>query len=370
MKWRSRRVSIGALIFLACLGLISIALVEFSTIRVKKSHFDAKVEASNLAFKGAQVIRNYELGEQIIIDPVVDPNATGLIGEQFTLITTDRGSLTSKLTTTNPNWAAVVVDMLKEVGVEQGDLVAIGYTGSMPALNLATLCALETIGAKPVIIASVGASMWGANNPEFAWLDMEKKLYDSGIISFKSVASSIGGRGDRGGNVSPQGRELIREIIQRNDVILIEEATLDNSVQRRMEIYNDNLPKGKQYSAYINIGGGLASIGSFQNFVMVKAGITEKLPVGNYPLKGTMIRMAENGTPVINLTDIRLLAKRYGLPVAPEPLPDIPHGEVYFEKRYRMPLVIAVLSIYLILVFVVIRVDLKSFILKKPSHKK
>ncbi len=371
MKWRSRRVSLGALILLAGLGIAVMAVVEFSKIRVKKSHFEEKEIASQLAFKAAEAIRTSQVGEHIVIDPVADPNATGLIGDQFTIITTDRGSLTAKLTTTNPNWAAVVVDMLREAGVQRGDKVAVGYTGSMPALNIATLSAIQTIGAEPVIIASVGASMWGANNPDFAWLDMEKFLYDRGIIKHRSIAASLGGRGDDGGNVSPEGRRILREIIERNGVQKIEESTLDASIQKRVDLYKNHLDGGEKYTAYINVGGGLGSIGSAQNLVPIGPGVNKRIPDANYPLKGAMIHIGEMGTPIINLTEITRLANRYGLPVAPEPLPDIPHGDVYFENRYRMHLVIPAFLLYTALVFLVIRIDLNSVLFnrgKKERH--
>jgi len=80
-----------------------------------------------------------------------------------------------------------------------------------------------------------------------------------------------------------------------------------------------------------------------------------------------MIRIGEKGVPIINLSDIVELAGRYGLPVAPEPLPDIPHGEVYSELRYRMPLAIAVLIVYAAVVFVAIRVDVTSVLFRKKK---
>jgi len=346
------------------------AFVEFSTIRVKKDYFDEKVNASELASQAIEAIRTAQVGENIVVDPVADPNATGLIGDQFTIITTDRGSLTAKLTTTNPNWAAVVLDMLHEAGVQAGDKVAVAYTGSMPALNIAALAAIHTIGAQPVIISSVGASMWGANNPELAWLDMENILAEKNVFEYRSIAASLGGRGDRGGNVSPEGRRIIREIIERNGVRKIEEPTIDASIDRRMEAYVERLDKGEKYAAYINIGGGLGSIGSSQNMVPIRPGVNRRIPDANYPLEGAMIRIGKTGTPVINLTEITQLADRYGLPIAPEPIPDIPHGDVYFENRYRLGIVIPVFIIYILMVYAVIRVDIYSVLFTAKGKKK
>jgi hypothetical protein len=84
-----------------------------------------------------------------------------------------------------------------------------------------------------------------------------------------------------------------------------------------------------------------------------------------------MIHIGAMGTPIINLTDVSILANRYGLPIAPEPLPDIPHGDVYFENRYRMHLVIPAFIIYIALVFAVIRIDLNTILFgrKKKSSQ-
>ncbi|HHS50532.1 MAG TPA: poly-gamma-glutamate system protein [candidate division Zixibacteria bacterium] len=367
MKWRSRRVSLGALVFLALFGIAVMATVELSKVRLRKPHFDEKVTASNLTMRAFSAVKNHA-GETLVKDPIADPNSTGLIGDQFTIITTDRGDLGAKLTTTNPNWGAVVVDMLSEAGARREDYVAVAYTGSMPALNIAVLCAIETIGATPVIISSVGASMWGANNPEFAWPDMESVLFENGIIKHRSTSASLGGRGDAGGNVSPEGRAKLREIIERNGIDLIEAPTLDEAIDRRMEIYGSALPEGARYSAFVNVGGGLASIGSSQNLVAVRPGLNMTIPRGNFPRKGAMIRFAERGVPVINLSEVNEIARRYGLPVSPMPLPDVPHGDVYSELRYRLWLTVLVLAIYLAMVFVVIRVDLTSVIFPRKGR--
>jgi poly-gamma-glutamate system protein len=232
-------------------------------------------------------------------------------------------------------------------------------------LNISVLAALQIIGARPVIVSSIGSSMWGANNPAFSWLDMEKLLFDKGIFRYKSVAVSLGGRTDRGGNVSPEGRQIMRDIIARNGVPLIEEQTLDEAIRERMKIFEENLKPGEKFAAYINVGGGLASLGSAQNLVMIESGLNLTLAPGNYPLKGTMILMGEKDVPMINLSDVDVLARRYGLPVAPEPIPDIPHGDIYFKEKYRLAVVIPTLIIYVIIVFIFIRIDVMANLFNK-----
>ncbi len=365
MFWRTSRIGKTPLVMLAVLGLLAIAFVEGSLHRVKQRWFEEKLRAAKLTERAQMAIRNAPGAKRIVVDPVADPNGTGLIGEQFTIITTDQGDLDAKLTTTNPNWAAVVVDMLKRAGVSEGDFVAISWTGSMPALNIAVLAAVETIGAKPVIISSIGASMWGANNPDFAWLDMERLLYEKGIFHHRSVAASIGGRGDRGGNLSPRGREICRNIARRNGVKLLEGETLDEAIKLRYDEFKRHLPEGENYDAYINVGGGLASIGSFHNLELLPPGLVKNMPKYNYPIRGTMILFGEEGVPIVNLRDIKKIAVKYGLPIAPQPIPDPPSGGVFFRNRYRTGTVAIVLFAYAVVTFIVVRVDVLKALRRK-----
>ena len=57
-----------------------------------------------------ETIKEYQKSRGFFIDLVNDPNQTTLIGEKNTIITTDRGSLNAKLTSLNPNIAAVAID--------------------------------------------------------------------------------------------------------------------------------------------------------------------------------------------------------------------------------------------------------------------
>ena len=67
------------------------------------------------------------------------------------------------------------------------------------------LAAAEEMKLKPIVVTSVGASMWGANDPIFTWLDMEKLLNEKGLLHTRSLAASVGGSNDRGRGLSPRG---------------------------------------------------------------------------------------------------------------------------------------------------------------------
>ena len=355
MFWQYSRIPRWVLIVTAVIGLVLTVLIELTLSEIKRPYFDEKLAASNKMLEAENAIREFRQGENILIDEVSDINQTGCIGEEFTLLTTDQGDLEAKLTATNPNFAAIVIKLLKEAGVQKDDYVAVAWTGSFPGANIATVAAIDVIGAKPVIITSIGSSMWGANIPDLTWLDMEKIINDAQILSYRSVAASIGGRGDRGGNISPAGRELARTIIYDHGVDIIDEQFLSRSIERRMKIYNREIPDGFEYKAYVNVGGGLGSIGSAHNLVIIPHGLTMKILPENYPRKGTMIKFGEQDVPIINLININELAKEYNLPIAPEPIPTPPDGGIYYRKQYNLYAVGGALLIYIVLLFFIIK---------------
>ncbi len=322
---------------LALLSLMAFLAVEYGKEDVKLKWYDQKLEASKIASKATEYLKEFRMQKSVFVDVVNDPNETALIGQDITPITTDRGFIEAKLTSTNPNFAAVVVDMLKEAKLEEDDIVAIAFTGSFPGLNIAVHSAVQTLKLKPIIITSVGASNWGANDPFYTWLDMEKILFKAGIFKNKSVAASIGGGVDRGRGLSPDGRQLIIDAINRNKVEFINEEHLESSIQKRIDIFNEQRKKEK-IKAFINVGGGISSIGSVENYKFIPGGLSISLPMKNYPVRGVTIHMAENNIPIVHLLNVNQLAQKYGLPVNPTPLPRPGAGEIFIQKRYSVML--------------------------------
>lgn len=330
-------------------------VVEYNHVYVKQPWYSEKLEAARIAEHAAAVIRERQLYNGIFLDTVNDPNKTTLIGQKYTLITTDRGDIDAKLTSVNPNFAAVVVDMLREAGVQEGDYVAISQTGSFPALNIAAYAAIKTLGLKPVIITSVGSSNWGANDPHFTWLDMEAVLRESSIFPYTSNAASMGGGRDRGRGLSPGGRDLIRKAIARNSIPPIEYDYLEESIAKRMEIYGRF-----QIKVFINIGGGVASLGDSVNGDIIPAGLTKFMAEKNYPAQGVILQMADKGVPVINFLNIKSIAQQYGIPLSPVPLPGPGDGEIFMQKRYNVSLASMAALSMLLLVGIVVYFDRKK----------
>jgi poly-gamma-glutamate system protein len=234
-----------------------------------------------------------------------------LSGPEFTLITTTLAPHQAKLLSRHPDFAAVVVGWLAEAGVGTGSRVAVNLSGSFPALNIAVLAAIQAVGAEPVITSSVGASTWGATDPEFTWLDMERQLRESALWPWKSAAASPGGVGDRGGGLVPEGKALAISAIERNEVPLMQPANLAAGVNHRLELYrgpSDELPP-----VLVNVGGSHVIFGESGH----RSPLPQGLNVGYHPLlaahDGLAAAFLQSNRPVIHILNIAQLAAQYGI---------------------------------------------------------
>jgi poly-gamma-glutamate system protein len=341
---------------------------ESSRSPAMQRYFSDKMASATLTDRGIDVIKTARLGLGAEIDVVNDPAETGLIGHEFSLITTSRGSHEQKLRALDPNLSAVFVEQLKRGRVGEGDYVAVAVTGAFPVLNLSVLTAIETLGATPVTITSVGSSMWGANDPDLTWLDMESLLIEEGILRHRSVAASRGGGDDRGRGLSPEGRALVDSAAIRNGVLLLDEPTLDESIARRMEIYDEEAG-GADYVAYVNVGGGLGSTGSSQVYRLLRPGLARNLATKNFPRRGTLVRMAQRGMPVLHIPSADYFIERYDLSTEPSPLPEVGTGGTFYRDRYNVPLAGILAVLYGFLIFVVVRIDIKHYLFRRPQQE-
>jgi len=350
--YKFRAKSNSVLIILSSLSLLAFIAVENSKVDVKQDWYNEKVEAAKLSQLAANYLKTYRLENGVFIDVINDPNQTALIGQEYTLVTTDRGYIDAKLSATNPNFAAVIVQLLKDAGLEENDNVAVGMTGSFPGLNISVLAALETLNMNPIVISSVGSSNFGANDPFFTWLDMENILNKSNIFHSRSVAASIGGGSDVGRGLSPEGRNLITNAIERNNIEFINEKHLEESISKRLELYDEH-SKGQPIKAYINVGGGIASLGNTINGKLIPPGLTQFLPMRNFPVRGVIIQMGLEEIPIIHLLNINTLLAKYGLPASPVPLPEPGVGEIFIQKKYSIIVTsIATLILIIVIIFV------------------
>lgn len=262
-----------------------------------------------------EVLARHSESAKIPIDESLDPNRTGLIGPELTPLFTTLGQLEAKRTTTNPDLAGLLVHLLSQAGVSNGDTIAVGSSASFPALLIATQTAAEAMDVHPVTILSLGASSYGATRPEFNLLDIQQTLLSEGVDSTAPAAVSLGGENDVGGEFDPALRERLLRQVRASGIEVVEEPDLRRNVARRMAIYG-------QPAAFVNIGGADANLGSNPLVLRVEPGLNKDLPLPPPEQRGVLFEMAARGTPVIHLLHIRGLALRYGLPWDPIPLPE------------------------------------------------
>jgi poly-gamma-glutamate system protein len=234
-----------------------------------------------------------------------------LLGPEYTFITTTLAPQKAKKLSSHPDFAAVVVQWLTEAGVGSGQRVAVNFSGSFPALNIAVLSAISAVGAEPVIVSSIGASTWGATDPGYTWLDMEKELQQTGLWNWRSAAASLGGVWDRGGGLTPEGKKMAMSAILRNEVPVLEPATLQEAVDRRVTIYRG--ATGHLPDVLVNVGG--------NHVIFGEAGHSSPLPqglnIGYHPLlsrhDGLAAVFLQSNRPVIHLINIAQIAAKYGI---------------------------------------------------------
>ncbi len=321
------------LLVVACLAELSRAP---STVQTEQQ----QQRAAETMMRALSVVKKEKQARGLSISPVEDPNATGLIGLDLTDLTTTQGALRAKRTATNPAFAALVVHLLHKAGVKPGDSIAVAFSSSFPALNIAVLSAAHALDLDPVIVSSVGASSWGANIPEFTWLDMEAVLAREKIWPYRSAAASLGGIVETKGGLDGTGIERGMEAIRRNDVFFLDEigmpGHLEKEIQERINFYDG---KRKRYAAFINVGGGIVSLGWLPEAAKLETGLLRRVPDTHNPERGMIFRLKERGMPVIHLLNIERLASLYNLPIDPIPLPvyqEDPFGQKSFWQNFLL----------------------------------
>jgi poly-gamma-glutamate system protein len=363
--WRPQSTPLFAFILIALFSLAGILAVERYRMEDKRPQYLKKVRAARLALEAMNLIRNERLQRGIAIDKEADPAGSGLIGSFVTSVTSNAGNLEAKQTTVNPNFAAVVVDLLEQAHVGKGDAVAVSFSGSFPALNVAVCAALKSLDLRPTIISSVSASQWGANNPDFLWIDMEQLLQANGLFPFRSVAASFGGRHDQGRELTEKGRRLVTEAVERNGLPMIRTGTIREDIDERMAIYFRTSPP----KVYINVGGGRAAVGARPFKVLLKPGLLASRLPADMKTDSVIIRFLRERIPVIQLYDIRELARQYDLPIAPASMPPVGEGRIYYETRYNNWLAAGVLAGIVLGLFVFSRSDWGFRMLQVSSRR-
>lgn len=313
------------------ISIIAFLAVKIFTTEYALSHSDIKASASQIMKNAISIISAYCDSAGIPINLTVDPNRTGLIGSEISPIATTLGNLEAKRTTTNPNFAALLVQLLEESGVVSRDTIAIGCSASFPALMIATLAAAQAMDVHPIFIISLGSSSFGASNPEFNLLHIFQVLHQKNILTVPPAAVSLGGDLDIGRDFDSEIREQLIRQIKSSGIPFIFEPNLEKNVAQRMKLFEENSSPSR-LAAFVNIGGSYSNLGTSALVLNVKPGMTKPDPIPPKAERGVLFEMAARKVPIIHLLYIKGLALQYGLPWDPIPLPEPIESESFAMK--------------------------------------
>jgi poly-gamma-glutamate system protein len=378
MYWKPEGASQVQRALVAALAVVGLVAVEVFPSEEQQPHYAEKMLAARKAQDALEVIQDASEAKGLRVRLKTDPSGSRLIGEVLSPITSGSGSLVSKQTSVNPNFAAVVVQWLKDLGIKSGDVVAVGVSGSFPAMNVAAYSALHELGVEPIIISSTAASQWGANDPNFTWLDMEAALRKRGVFPYKSVAATLGGVGDDAIGLTKRGRRMLERAIERNDMTLLADiepetgksesadveagqpaanlALVDQGrVRERMRVYYEEAGT-RTIKAYVNVGGGTISVGTKVGKRKFLPGVNLRPPKGIEEMPPSVLgAFLETGVPGIHVTQIAQLAEEYGLEIAPQITPEVGTGDVFEKRQPNRWLAGIVLALILLALFVAAR---------------
>ncbi len=336
-------------------------------------HRDYKIQinASNrslhamevLKEKEEEVSKNYDYGdfyETYEDKKYYDNNnlKTGMIGAEYTAITTTIGNLDSKITSLDPNFAAIYIKMFSELSLDKGDEVVINISGSFPMLDISCIMAAEEYGLKPFLMASVGASSFGATNPAFTIFDMLQYLYQQELISTKINVVSLGGSNDIGENFGEfndyNDRNLIIDRINKSGISFLYEKDFDTNIEKRLQLIKET---HKNVKLFINIGGNSVGIGINENAFYKSNGIIYANKYKNINSsksgEGLIGKFLKSGVNAIQMLNLKNIASNYGLEYGFNKLPEVGQGDPYYEKSYNLtyPIIAVVVVVTFLLYY-------------------
>ncbi len=300
-KYR-HKLLINTLLIATILVLLPIAVAtgEWDSTAVEAMAKRAE-ETVQEAFK---VLWKFRL-EFDLADTVRDLEHTGVIGIEHSPITTTIGYKDAKELATRSGWAGWLVRELAGSNIWSGANVAVSFSGSFPALNIAVLAALQELEANVTCVSTVGASSWGANEVGLSWPEMERLLREEGVLKVGSNAVTLGGTGDRGAEWEEYGIKMAMKSVKRSGLPFVDARSLRDAITKRMRFFGHP----GEYFCYINVGGGQATVGGGARLRFNRGGwFFEPLKHKGNP-DGVMDRFLAAGVPCLNLLFLKELNK-------------------------------------------------------------
>ncbi len=242
-----------------------------------------------------------------------DPWGLGLVGLEWSPLSTTLGSLPSKRTACNPAWALAALRWFDRLGLAPGDPVAVLSSASFPGMLLNVLAAAEHRGLDVYLLVSLGSSTWGCNDPRAPWPLMAQTLRREGFLHVRAQAYTPGGGGEIGGGLSPEALAVMARSSAAVGVPFQRCGSKSEVIRWKMDWIRSLDPK-----VVISIGGSSANMGDDPKILKLAPGIHS--PEDDGAGDGVIGQALEAGYSVIHLLNVRELADQEGIPFDREPM--------------------------------------------------
>lgn len=264
--------------------------------------------------EGHAALWSEQMRRGIELSPVEDTLQTGLIGVEWSPLTTTLGDIKAKRTAANPLWAIQFGEWFDELGLKSGDRVVIYSSASFPGMLLSAIAAVEARGLHPFLCVSLGSSTWGANRPDFAWPLMAKTLRRAKIIRTPTARYTLGGDEERGVGLSDETIELFTRLAKQEGVPLLVANSGQEMIDKKTQLMLQFKPK-----LLISIGGGYASMGAKEDVLSLPPGLLiPSKEMASQAGDGVIAHALQAHVPVIHLLNLPLLSRQVGIPWDPD----------------------------------------------------
>ena len=254
-----------------------------------------------------------------LVNEALDPEKTGLIGVEFSPLTTSLGRLSDKRAASRPAMADVVAIYLRRAGVRVGNWIAVNASGSFPGFSLATLCAAECLGVNAQVVFSYGSSMYGGTDPGFTFPVMLDLLNRAGLLSARIRAIAPGGAQDRMAETLLESPfPTVTELMRARPEAHIGGTTLEDAIAQRLRVFAETPTPA---TCFVSCGGPGVSMGRTESVLKLPHGLVataRDIPAGAD--RGLLFEFLARGVPVIHLLNVRGVCGDFGLPY--EEIPD------------------------------------------------
>lgn len=246
-------------------------------------------------------------------EPGEDRLRTGLIGVEWSPLTTTLGEIGAKRTSCNPMWAIRYLEWFDEIGLSDGDPIVIFSSASFPGLLLSALVAAEARGLDVLLSVSLGSSMWGANRPDLPWPAMAKILRAGGHVRTNASFYTPGGGGEVGRGFAREIMESFGSLARDEGVPLFIADDLKDAVAYKTAAMMEKNPK-----LLISVGGSNANMGDSERASDIPCGLIMPSSARMEEMgDGVIAEALRAGIPVLHMLNVKKLALDGGIPWDP-----------------------------------------------------